>query len=62
MPLVQVVVALVVVGVLLWAINNVIPMDGKIKQILNIVVVVMVVLSLLRVFGVVSGTSIHISN
>ena len=62
MPLVQVVVTLVVIGVLLRAINNFIPMDGKIKQILNIVVVVMVVLSLLRVFGVVSGTSIHIGN
>ena len=62
MPLVQVVVALVVVGVLLWAINNFIPMDGKIKQILNIVVVVMVVLWLLRVFGVFSGTGIHIGN
>jgi len=62
MPLVQVVVALVVVGVLLWAINNFIPMDGKIKQILNIVVVVMVVLWLLRVFGIFNGTGIHIGN
>jgi hypothetical protein len=65
MPLVQVVVALVVVGVLLWAINNFIPMDGKIKQILNIVVVVVVVvvvLWLLQVFGIFSGTGIHIGN
>jgi undecaprenyl pyrophosphate phosphatase UppP len=62
MPLVQVVVALVVVGVLLWAINNFIPMDDKIKQILNIVVVVMVVLWLLQVFGIFSGTGIHIGN
>jgi hypothetical protein len=55
MPLIQLVIALVVVGVLLWAVNNYIPMDGKIKNILNIVVVVVVVLWLLQVFGVLSG-------
>lgn len=43
---------LVLVGVLLWAVNTYIPMDPKIKQILNIVVVILVVLWLLRVFGV----------
>ena len=55
MPLIQLVIALVVVGVLLWAVNTYIPMDGKIKNILNIVVVVVVVLWLLQVFGVLSG-------
>ena len=52
MPLVTLVVYLVIVGVLLWLINNYIPMDGKIKQIINVVVVVVVVVWLLRVFGV----------
>ncbi len=55
MPLIQLVIALVVVGVLLWAVNTYIPMDSKIKNILNIVVVVVVVLWLLQVFGVLSG-------
>jgi hypothetical protein len=55
MPLIQLVVALIVVGVLLWAVNNYIPMDGKIKQILNIVVVIAVVLWLLQVFGLLNG-------
>jgi hypothetical protein len=55
MPLIQLVIALVVVGVLLWLINTYIPMDGKIKQILNIVVVIAVVLWLLQVFGILSG-------
>jgi len=54
MSLVDLVVVLIVVGVLLWAVNNYIPMDGKIKQILNIVVVIAVVLWLLNAFGVVS--------
>ena len=49
--LVQIVVALIVVGVLLWAVNSLIPMDPKIKQILNVVVVIAVLLWLLRAFG-----------
>ena len=51
MSLIGVVLTLVVVGVLLWLLNNYIPMDGKIKQILNIVVVIFVVVWLLNVFG-----------
>ncbi len=51
MDLIQVVIVLIVVGVLLWLVNNYIPMDSKIKQILNIVVVVAVILWLLKVFG-----------
>ena len=51
MPLIQLVVALVILGVGLWLINNYIPMDGKIKQILNVVVVIVVILWLLSVFG-----------
>jgi len=52
MPLITIVITLIVVGVLLWLINTYIPMDGKIKKILNIVVVVVVVIWLLNVFGV----------
>lgn len=51
MSLISLIVTLVVVGVLLWLINAYIPMDGKIKQILNIVVVIVVVLWLLSAFG-----------
>lgn len=61
MPLINVVVMLVVVGLLLWAVNNYIPMDGKIKNILNIVVVIAVIFWLLQAFGLVSAMSdIHI--
>jgi hypothetical protein len=45
-------VTLIVVGVLLWLVNTYIPMDGKIKKILNVVVVICVVVWLLSVFGV----------
>ena len=51
MSLISLVVVLIVVGVLLWLVNNYIPMDGKIKSILNAVVVIAVVIWLLQVFG-----------
>ncbi|MEO6910698.1 MAG: Thivi_2564 family membrane protein [Edaphobacter sp.] len=51
MPLMQVVITLIVVGVLLWLVNRFIPMQSSIKSILNGVVVVVVVLWLLNVFG-----------
>ena len=51
MPLVTVVVTLIVIGVLLWLVNTYIPMDAKIKQVMNVVVLVAVVLWLLNVFG-----------
>ena len=46
------VIVLIVVGVLLWLVNSYIPMDEKIRKILNVVVVIAVVLWLLQVFGV----------
>ena len=52
MPLLQIVIVLIVVGVLLWLVNRFIPMQGTIKSILNAVVVICVVLWLLNIFGV----------
>ena len=52
MPLLQVILTLVVVGVGLWLINNFIPMEGTIKIILNAVVVIAVIIWLLSTFGV----------
>ena len=57
MPLINLVVVLIVVGVLLWLVNNYVPMAGSIKKILNIVVVIAVVLWLLNVFGVLHSLS-----
>lgn len=51
MPLLNVVIALIVVGVLLYLINRYIPMASSIKSILNIVVVVVVCVWVLQVFG-----------
>ena len=63
MPLMNIVIALIVVGVLLWLVNQYIPMDAKIKSILNGVVVIAVVLWLLNIFGLFSSmSSINIGN
>lgn len=50
MDLVTLVVILIFIGVILWAINTLIPMDPKIKQILNVVVVLAVLLWLFYAF------------
>ena len=57
MPLMSLIITLVVLGVGLWLINNYIPMDGKIKTILNVVVVIAVILWLLSLFGVLGSLS-----
>jgi len=51
MPLVQILVILIVIGVVLWLVNNFIPMAGSIKSILNALVTILVVVWLLNVFG-----------
>ena len=61
MALVNIIIVLMVVGVILWLINTYLPMDGKIKSILNGVVVIVVVLWLFRIFGVLDAlTAIHL--
>jgi len=51
MPLMQILLTLIVVGVLLWLVNRFIPMQGTIKSILNSVVVIGLVLWLLDILG-----------
>jgi hypothetical protein len=57
MSLISLAGTLIVVGVLLWLVNTYLPMDGKIKKILNIVVVVCVVVWLLFAFGIIDRSS-----
>jgi hypothetical protein len=52
MPILNVILVLLVVGVVLWLINRYIPMQATIKNLLNAVVVIVVVIWLLKVFGV----------
>ena len=55
MPLITVIIVLVVVGAALWAINTYVPMEKRVKMILNIVVVVVLCLWLLQVFGLIDS-------
>ncbi len=54
MPLLTILLVIIAAGVLLWVVNTYIPMDGTIKRIFNIVVVILVIIWLLKVFGLFS--------
>jgi hypothetical protein len=51
MSLIGLIVTLVIIGLILWLINSYIPMDQKIKTILNVAVVIVVILWLIQAFG-----------
>ena len=53
--MIELLVVIILVGVLLWAVNAYIPMDEKIKQILNVVVVIVLILWLLQAFGLIGS-------
>ncbi len=55
MPLFTILLVIIAVGVLLWLINSYIPMDRKIKSILNVVVMIILIVWLLKVFGLLNG-------
>jgi hypothetical protein len=61
MSIVGLILTLVLIGVLLWVINTYIPMDPKLRQILNIVVVILVIIWLLQAFGAINGPFTTIS-
>lgn len=60
MSLISIVIVLIVVGFLLWLVNNYIPMAGPIKTILNAVVIIAVIIWLLNIFGVIGGAGINL--
>ena len=51
MPLLTIVLALIAVGVLLWLVEKYLPLDATIKRIIHILVIVVVVVWLMKVFG-----------
>jgi hypothetical protein len=51
MSILTIILVIVLVGVLLWALNSFVPMDSKVKSILNIVVVLLLIVWLLQAFG-----------
>jgi len=60
MSLLTIIVVIVVIGIVLYLINRFVPMDGKIKTILNWVVVIILIIWLLKAFGLLDSLkSIH---
>ena len=57
--MISIIVTLVIIGLLLWLVNNYIPMDGKIKSILNVIIVIAVVVWLLQAFGLIGGIGLR---
>lgn len=55
MSLLNIFIVLIIAGVILWLVNNYIPMDAKIKRILNAVAVIVLVVWLLQIFGILSS-------
>lgn len=53
MTLIDIVLVFVVIGLVMWIINAYIPMAAGIKSLLNVVVFVVVLIWVLRVFGLV---------
>lgn len=52
MSLISIIIALVAIGLVMWAINTYIPSEGNIRKMLNVVVVIVVCVFLLRATGV----------
>ena len=56
MPIVPVILTIVIVGVIMWIVNTYVPMSAPIKQVLNIVVVILLCIWLINLFGLFSYT------
>jgi len=60
MSLITIIIVLIVVGFLLWLVNNYIPMARPIKTILNAVVIIAVIIWLLAAFGILHGSNVSL--
>lgn len=57
MSLLLIILGIALFGVLLWAINRFLPMDGKVKTILNVVAIIALIIWLLEQFGIIAYLS-----
>jgi hypothetical protein len=55
MPLINVIVVLVVVGVLLYVVESVLPIDATIKRIIHIIIILAVCIWLLQAFKIIGA-------
>lgn len=57
MPLINLLIILIVIGVVVWAVTTFIPIDSGIKRLIQIVGVVVAVFIVLNAFGVIGSLS-----
>jgi hypothetical protein len=50
--MIQLIIGLIIVGVLLWAVESLIPMDAVIRRLIQFVIIMAVLLYILRFFAV----------
>ena len=55
MPIIEIFITLIIVGIILWAINTYIPMAAPIKKILNVAIIIVICLWLLQSFGLIGS-------
>lgn len=61
MSILSILIVIIVIGVILYLVNTYVPMDSKVKMIFNIVVIIVIIIWLLKVFGLFSSLgSIHV--
>jgi hypothetical protein len=51
-PILQILIVLIVVGVCLWLVSTYIPMPAPIRTVINVIVVLILVIWLLQLFGI----------
>jgi hypothetical protein len=55
----QLIVILILIGVGLYLLNTLVPLDVKIKTIINVVIIIAVLLWVLKAFGIFSFGGVH---
>lgn len=62
MPLIQLIVVLIVIGVLLYIVESLLPIDPAIKNVIRIVILLAVVLWLLALVGLIPGGTLRVGH
>ncbi len=60
MSLISLILVLVVVGVLLYVVQTLIPMDERIKKVIYVLVALAVLIYILQSVGLISGSYVHL--
>ena len=60
MSLISLVLVLVVIGVLLYVVETLIPMDVRIKRVIEVIVCIAVLFYILQAFGLISNSPVHL--